>query len=147
MKATYRVLAHLIALMVVIQAAGIALGVFGLIHDVDDGKIVDKDYEGNIGFTIHFFGGQLIIPVLAIALLIVSFFAKVPGGVKWALIVFGVVVLQIALAFVSFGVWAVGGLHAINAFVLLGVAEITARRVNGAEAAKPEAPTGAAATA
>ena len=28
-----------------------------------------------------------------------SFFAKIPGGTKWALIVFGVVVLQYALAF------------------------------------------------
>ena len=45
------------------------------------------------------------MPVLGLILLIVSFFAAkvVPGARKWAGIVFGLIVLQVALAFVSFG--------------------------------------------
>ena len=34
--------------------------------------------------------GQFLIPLLGLALLIVSFFAAVNGGVKWAAIIFGV---------------------------------------------------------
>jgi hypothetical protein len=146
MKTAYRVLARLIALCVVIQAAAIALGVFGLIHDVDNGKIIDENYEGNVGFGLHWIFGMMAIPLLAIVFLVFSFFAKVPGGVKWAGIVFGLVVLQVALAFVSFGVWGVGALHGINALVLLFVSDYAARRVNAAERA-PVAPAGASAAA
>jgi hypothetical protein len=128
MRSTYRVLAGLIALCVVLQASFIAGGWFGAIKDMDDGAVFDKNSEGNIGHGLHAIFGMNVIPLLAIALLIVSFFAKVPGGVKWALIVFGVVVLQIALAFLSFGVPGVGALHGINAIALLSVAVMAARR-------------------
>jgi hypothetical protein len=95
---------------------------------MDDGLVIDKNYEGNIGHTLHGQIGMMVIPLLAIALLIVSFFAHIAGGVKWAAIVFGLVALQIALAFLSFGVPAIGALHGLNAFALLAVAAIAGRR-------------------
>jgi hypothetical protein len=128
MRATYRVLAGLVAIGVVLQAMFIALAWFTAIKDLDDGLVIDKNYDGNTGHMLHGQFGMMIIPLLALVLLIVSFFAKVPGGVKWALIVFGVVVLQIALAFLSFGVPGVGALHGINAIALLSVAVMAARR-------------------
>ena len=42
--------------------------------------------------------GTFVVPLVALLLLIISFFAKIPGGIKWALIVFGVTVVQYALA-------------------------------------------------
>ncbi len=53
-----------------------------------------------------------------------SFFAAkdVPGARKWAGIVFGLIVLQVALAFVAFGAPIVGALHGINALAILGTA-------------------------
>ena len=103
MKSAYRVLAYLIAFGVVLQAAWMALGGFTMIKEVNDGLIVNKNYEVNFGQGMHGLFGTMVIPALAILLLIISFFAKVNGGVKWAAIVFGVVVLQIALAFLAFG--------------------------------------------
>lgn len=130
MKSTYRVLAFLIAAAVVLQAMWIVLGNFIMIHDVEEeGLVVDKNYEANFAQVMHGNFGMMVIPLLAILLLIISFFAKVPGGVKWALIVFGLVALQITLAFVSFGVPAVGALHALNAFALMGCAAMAGRRV------------------
>ena len=41
---------------------------------------------------------------------------------KWAGIVFGVIVLQVALAFAAFSAPIIGALHGINALVLLGAA-------------------------
>jgi Family of unknown function (DUF6220) len=146
MRSTYRVLAGLIALCVVLQASFIAGGWFGAIKDMDDGAVFDKNSEGNIGHGLHAIFGMNVIPLLAIALLIVSFFAKVPGGVKWAAIVFGVVALQFMLAFIAFSVPVIGALHGANAIVLLGVAGYASRR-GGRAAPAPastEAPTAGA---
>lgn len=135
MRATYRVLAGLVAIGVVLQAMFIAVGWFTALHDLDGGLVIDKNYDGNYGHVLHGQVGTLAIPLIALALLIVSFFAKVPGGIRWALYVVGLVVLQIALAFVSFGAPVVGLLHGLNAFALLGVAALASRRAAGAPAA------------
>src|SRR5262245_30288710 len=101
MRSTYRVLAGLVALGVVLQAAFIAGGTFGIFHDADKGVAFDKN-SLNVGQLAHSITGSTLIPLAALVLLIVSFFAKVPGGVKWAAIVFGLVVVQVLLAYVSY---------------------------------------------
>ncbi|TDW88238.1 MULTISPECIES: DUF6220 domain-containing protein [Kribbella] len=128
MRSVYRALAGLIAILVVVQAMAIALAWFTVIKDVDGGLVFDKNSDANVGHMIHTIVGSGVIPLLAILLLIVSFFAKVDGGVKWALYVFGLVALQFGLAALSFGVSAVGALHGLNAFALLAVAGMAARR-------------------
>jgi hypothetical protein len=137
MRATYRVLALLIAAGVVVQAAFIAVAWFQVIHELDSGSVFDKNYEGNWGHTGHTVVGSGVIPLLAIVLLILSFFARIPGGVKWAAITFGVVALQFLFAALSFGAPIVGLLHGANAFVLAGVASIAARKARLAETATP----------
>jgi len=125
----YRVLAGLVAVGVVLLAMFIALGWFTAIKDMDDGLVIDKNYDGNTGHMLHGQFGMMVIPIIALLLLIVSFFAKVQGGVRWALYVVGLVILQIALAFLSFGVAPViGALHGLNAFALAAVASLAARR-------------------
>jgi hypothetical protein len=134
MRSVYRVLAGLIAIGVVVQAMSIALAWFTVLKDTDDGLVFDKNSDANLGHLIHSIVGSGVIPLLAILLLIVAFFAKVEGGVRWALYVFGLVVLQFALAAVSFSAPAVGALHGLNAFALLGVASMAARRAAAAPA-------------
>jgi Family of unknown function (DUF6220) len=137
MRATYRVLALLIAAGVVVQAAVIAFAWFQVINDTESGGVFDKNNEGNWGHVAHGVIGSMIIPVLAIVLLILSFFARIPGGVKWAAITFGVVALQVLLAFLSFAAPIVGILHGLNAFALAAVASIAARKAREAEPAAP----------
>jgi hypothetical protein len=134
MRATYRVLAGLVSVGVLVQAMSIAVGWFTALKDVDGGLVIDKNYDGNWGHSVHSIVGSMIIPLLAILLLIVSFFAKVDGGVKWALYVFGLVALQIAFAFAAFAAPVVGALHGANALALLAVAGLAARRAAGAPA-------------
>jgi hypothetical protein len=121
-KQTYRVISGLIALGVLVQAGAIAAGWFTAIHDVDNGLVIDKNYDGNAFHGIHGFVGFNIMPLLGLVLLIVSFFAakSVPGARKWAGIVFGLIVLQVALALFAFSVPALGALHGINALAVLG---------------------------
>ncbi|GAB2634102.1 hypothetical protein [Kribbella swartbergensis] len=128
MKSVYRALAGLIAIGVVVQAMAIALAWFTAIKDMDEGAVFDKNSDLNFGHEAHGTIGMMVMPALALLLLIVSFFAKVEGGIKWALFVVGLVALQITLAFVSFGAPVVGTLHGLNAFVLAGVASVAARK-------------------
>lgn len=135
MKQAYRVLAMLVAVGVMLQAAAVAFGMFGLIKWVENGGTLDKSTElnsslgGYAGFALHGTGGIMIVPAIALLFLISSFFAKVPGGVKWGLIVFGVTVLQVALGLLSHTVAGLGWLHGANALVLFGVAVTAAMRV------------------
>lgn len=127
MKSTYRVLAYVIAGLVVLQAVWIALSSFTVIKAVDSGRTINEDAAG-IGAVLHGFGGMYAIPLVTIALVVVSFFAKVTGGVKWALFILLAVAVQITLAFLSFGVPQIGALHGLNAFVIIALSLIAGTR-------------------
>ena len=138
----YRILAYTIAVLVVVQVMAIAWAFFGLTAWItDDGGVVNKAYlesEGDEmqftaewGFAIHmFFNGMVLIPLVSLALLITSFFAKVPRGILWALGIFGLIVLQvILLPMLSSELGAgFGALHGLNALVLLALAIQAGRR-------------------
>jgi hypothetical protein len=154
MRKTYTVLAWAITVLVVVQAMAIAFALFGLGKWVEDGGTFDKaamesdkgiGFTGEVGFMIHGMFGEMLIPLVAIALLVVSFFTKVPGATKWAGFVLLDIVVQIALAFISFGAPVIGPLHALNAFVLAMLGVLAARRV-GAVATTTAAPAPSAVT-
>ena len=71
----------------------------------------------------------MIIPLLALLLLVFSFFAKVPGGVKWAAIVLLLVVVQATLGIAGHSVPFLGALHGLNALLLFTAAIYTGLRV------------------
>jgi hypothetical protein len=132
MRATYRVLGIAISVMVVLQASFIAFGVFDVRKQVDDNGSIGEDAVGDIaGFGLHSLGA-MVVSLLVIALLIVSFFVKVPGAIQWAAIVFGVTLLQWILAIFAFPAPIVGLLHGINAFAIAGTASVAARKISQA---------------
>ena len=143
MRTAYRVVAYLIAAEVVIQAAAIAYALFGLGAWIQGGGVLDKaamesqssDFSGAGGFALHGINGEMIVPLLALVLLVVSFFTGVRGAAKWAGIVVGVVVLQILLGVFGDGLPFLGILHGANALVLFVVAVIAARLTAGAVSA------------
>jgi hypothetical protein len=99
-----------------------------------DGAALDsRHFPGAGGANLHSIGAG-VVSLLALLLLISSFFAKIPGGVKWALIVFGFTVLQWAFAILAFIVSSLGFLHGINALALFGCAAMAAMRVRRATA-------------
>ena len=64
----------------------------------------------------------------ALALLIVSFFAKIPHGVRWAVIVLVSTIVQIALGTLSRLLAPIGAVHGAVALVLFSVAVMAAMR-------------------
>ncbi|HET8560319.1 MAG TPA: hypothetical protein VFL69_07355 [Marmoricola sp.] len=148
MRAAYKFLAYAIPVLVAVQAAAIAFAFFGLGAWIEDGHQLTKSsmdaqpkFVGDLGFAVHSIDGQLLIPVVALALLIVSFFAKVPGASKWAAFVLLDVVLQIALAFIAFAAPVVGMLHGLNALFLAWLGWNAAHRLAtaGERASQPAA--------
>lgn len=143
MRGTYRVVSGLIALAVVFQAAMIAFGTFGVIHEIESGTVLTSDTDvPNAGPMLHGIGGTVVIPLLTLVLLVVSFFARVRGGVRRASLLLLAVAVQITLGFAGFETPAAGLLHGANAFVILTLAVLAAR---AAGARAPARPTGDAA--
>jgi heme A synthase len=137
MKSAYRVLAWIIAAEVAIQAMVMVFAIAGLIQWIDRGGVLDRAaMESNeslfpevVGFMIHALNGMMVIPALALILLILSFFTKVPGGVKWAALVLLLVIVQVTLGFLGHGASIFGALHGLNALLLFSVAVMAGLRV------------------
>lgn len=130
MRGVYRFLAGLIALEVVVQAATMAFGVAALVLWVDEGNSFDKallenedaEFDGLAGLIMHGINGMMVIPLLALLLLIVSFFAKVPKGILWAGLVLLFTVVQVVLGLLGHSYAIAGGIHGANALLLFGLA-------------------------
>lgn len=146
MRTAYRVLAYLVALEVVIQAAAIAYAISGLGNWIQDGGVLDKatmesesvNFTGFIGFIVHGLNGQFLVPLIGLLLLIVSFFAKVPRGVVWAGLLFLLIIVQVLLGiFARGGLPMLGLLHGLNALVLFTIALVAARQASSPAGAAP----------
>jgi len=153
MKTAYRVFGYLIAALVVVQAAAVAYGFFGLGKWIENGGTLDKaamesdttSFTGDVGLAVHGMFGVFVIPFIALLFIICALFAKIPGGMKWALITFATVVVQVVLGLAAHSVPLLGLLHGIIALALFGVGVTAAMRVTKAVAAGSD--VAAAATA
>jgi heme A synthase len=143
MKTAYRVLAFAIAALVAIQAAAIGYAVFAQLNWIDNGGTVDKasieSAPGTAAYIFHALDGGVVL-LIALALLIVSFFAKIPQGVRWAVIVLIATVVQIALGTLSHMLAAIGAVHGAAALVLFGVAVMAAMRARKPAAVEEAVP-------
>jgi uncharacterized membrane protein YphA (DoxX/SURF4 family) len=144
MRTTYKVLAYLVAAEVVIQAMAVVWAMAGLGKWVQEGGVLDKalmESEGTpfpeiAGFIVHGINGTFVIPAIALVLVILSFFTKVRGAIKWAIIVFVLTVLQGQLGYLGHEVTAVAAIHGLNALALFGTALYAGRRMRTAPPSK-----------
>jgi hypothetical protein len=140
MRTAYKVLAYLVAAEVAIQATVMVWAIAGLGVWVDGGGVLDKSimesqatpFTEVFGFIVHGINGTFVIPAIALLLLIVSFFTKVRGTIKWAVIVFVLVVAQGQIGFLGHEFALAGALHGLNALALFAVALHTGRRIRTA---------------
>jgi hypothetical protein len=152
-KKAFRILNYVISAEVLIQAAMIAWAIFGLSKYIDDGGVVNKDkiegdtmlFDGEWGFAVHGLNGTFLIPLIGLALLIVAFFAKIPGGVRHAAILFVLIIVQaFVLPILAGGAPFVGMLHGANALAILGMS-VYGGRVGAEAVAAPATPAAPAA--
>ncbi|VXC26504.1 conserved membrane hypothetical protein [Microbacterium sp. 8M] len=144
MRWVYVVLAWLVAAGVFVQAGSLAFAHVGLDNYIDHGGSVDSAFVeasqagsvsviGDAGFATHAANGMMVLPVLALLLLISSFFVRGKSAKLWALLVVALIALQITVAFTMFDMPYLGIVHGVNALAILLVAitaALRARRVS-----------------
>jgi hypothetical protein len=140
MRTAYKVLAYIVAAEVAIQAMAMVWAIAGLVKWVDAGGVFDKslmESEGTpftevFGIIVHAINGTFVIPAIALLLLIVSFFTKVRGAIKWGAIVFLLTVAQGQIGFLGHEFPLADALHGLNALALFASALYAGRRMRNA---------------
>jgi hypothetical protein len=149
MRTAYKVLAYLVAAEVAVQAMVMVWAIAGLGKwivggGVLDGSVIESGgtlpFPEFFGIIVHGINGTFVVPGLALLLLIVSFFTKVRGAIKWAAIVLALVVVQGLLGILGHEFTAAAAVHGLNALALFGVALYAGRRLRAATAAAVEQP-------
>lgn len=146
MRKAFRILADLVAIGVAVQSMAMVWAIAGLFAWIDDGGTISKqvldswddnppDFQGAAGFAIHGMIGMMVIPVLGLALLVVAFFADVPGGVKWAGVVAVSIIVQVAAGLAGEDLPWLGLVHGLNAFALFAAALFAARAAHPSQTA------------
>ena len=142
MRTAYKVLAYIVAAEVAVQAMVMVWAIAGLGVWIDSGGVFDKSimeseaipFTEVIGILVHGINGAFVVPAIALLLLIVSFFTRVRGAIKWAIVVFVLVVVQGQIGFLGHEFPLAGALHGLNALALFTVALYTGRRLRTAAA-------------
>jgi hypothetical protein len=120
-NALYRGWSALMFLLIIIQVGLAGYGAFAIARDVEDAKTIDEDkFEDYFG--IHMGFGYLVLAAGLIFLLI-----GLAGGIgRWRLgrhgLLFGLLVIQVILAWIGGSVPELGFLHPINALLIFTVA-------------------------
>lgn len=138
-RGIYRVWVTILTAAVVLQIFFAGAGAFDTADKVSsEGAVVDeKSLEDSFGAHI---GLGYLIFLGTLVLLLVSLGTRDRKRIYRSLGVVGLLVLQILLAWFGEGVpWVFGGLHPLNAFVILGfLASITYREWKTKEVEAPE---------
>ena len=121
MRAVYRIWATLLLILVIVQVGLAGYGAFYAANKLDDdGSTIDEDVFSD-GFGIHIGVGYLVV----LAGLIFLVIGVIAGVGRWRLgrhgVVSGLLILQLPLAWIGYGVPAVGILHPVNALLIFGL--------------------------
>src|SRR5512133_4213643 len=139
-RGIYRIWATILTAAVVLQIFFAGYGAFDTADKVSsDGAVVDeKSFEDSFGAHI---GLGYLIFLGTLVFLLISFGTRDRKRIYRSLGVVGLLVLQILLAWTGGAVpYVFGGLHPLNAFVILGLlASIAYREWKSVRAESPEA--------
>jgi hypothetical protein len=118
--------------MVVVQIAFAGYGAFDAASKTQDGGSIDED-AFNDSFGLHLGFGYLVVLAGLITLLLALVARPGKARVIHALVIFVLLIVQVLLAWFAYGLPGVfGGLHPLNAFLILGaVGALTMREWRG----------------
>ena len=125
MSAVYKYLAGLTFVAVLVQIGFAGYGAFSVAKDVgenDETGVVNQDKFDDV-FGIHAGFGYLVI-LLGLLLLIVALVGR--HRIKHSAILFGLLIVQLLLAWIGYGVPWIGFFHPINAMLIAGLSGMLA---------------------
>lgn len=129
MNSAFRIWASLVSLAIIAQVGLASYGAFHAVDESDDKGTIGKNAVSD-GFSAHAALGYIIL-LAALILLALALLARRAGGadrVKWSAAIFGLIVVQILLAFAGGASAWLGVLHGMNALAVAGVAGSLAGR-------------------
>jgi uncharacterized membrane protein YphA (DoxX/SURF4 family) len=137
MRTAYKLLAYAVAAEVAIQAMAVVWAMAGLGKWIEQGGVADASlmeseaipFPEVAGFIIHGINGTFVVPIIALALMVLSFFTRQRRAIVVAVAVFVLTVLQGQLGFLGHEIPGIGALHGLNALILFATALYAARGV------------------
>jgi hypothetical protein len=132
LRTVFRYWLWLFLAMVVLQIAFAGYGAFDVANKTDNGGAVDETSFSD-SFGPHAAFGYLVVLAGLITLLMAAAAKAGRSRVIHSAVIFGLLILQVLLAWFGFGVpYVFGALHPINAFLILGaVGALTMREWRG----------------
>jgi hypothetical protein len=134
--AVYKYLSALVFLAVVVQIGFAGYGAFSVAKDTDGDGVVDEKRFDDV-FGIHAGFGYLVI-LAGLVLLVVALIGR--HRIKVSLILAGLLIVQLFLAWIGYEVPWIGFFHPINAMVIAGLTAFIVTSVfrgRGAAAVSP----------
>jgi hypothetical protein len=122
-RAAFKYLVGLFVAGVVVQVGLAGVGAFHTVSKNDDGALA-KEKAGD-WFGPHAAVGYVLV-LISLILLIVALAARDGRLRRGAGLLFGLMIVQVLLAWLGDGVWALGFLHPINALAILAVSGMLA---------------------
>jgi hypothetical protein len=118
-QSVYRYWAWIVFIAVCLQIAFAGYGAFFVANAVDDNPVDQDKFDD--GFGLHVGFGYLVV-LLVLIFLLIAFAARVGKQrlIKNA-VLFGLLILQVVLAWIGESVAALGFLHPINALAIFGL--------------------------
>ena len=143
MRTVYRYWISIVAAAVLVQIAFAGYGAFYAAHKIDDETTIDEDIFMD-GFGLHTGFGYLVV-LMGLLALVFALLARPGRRTVWMTAgLFGLLVLQVLLAWFGFEVPAIGAFHPLNALLIAALAGTLASqewRIARAEATPRPEPT------
>jgi Family of unknown function (DUF6220) len=118
-EAVYRVWAAIVAAAVIVQIGFAGYGAFYVAHKVDDAPVNEDIFTD--GWGLHAGFGYLVV-LLGLLLVLFALAARIgKRRVLRTLALFGLMILQVLLAWFGFEIPVIGTFHPINAFLILAL--------------------------
>jgi hypothetical protein len=118
-KAVYRYWAWIVFAAVCLQIGFAGYGAFFVANAVDDNPVNEDKFED--GFGLHIGFGYLVV-LLVLIYLLIAFGARVgKQRIIRNAVLFGLLILQVLLAWFGGAVPAIGFFHPLNALVIAGL--------------------------
>lgn len=121
MRTVYRYWISIVAAAVLVQIAFAGYGAFYAAHKIDDETTIDEDIFMD-GFGLHTGFGYLVV-LMGLLALVFALLARPGRRTVWMTAgLFGLLVLQVLLAWFGFEVPAIGAFHPLNALLIAALA-------------------------
>ena len=119
LQPVYRFWAWLVFAAIILQVGFSGYGAFYVAHKVDKGTVDENKFED--GFGLHAGFGYLVV-LLGLILLVLALAGRVRGRrLGMTGLLFGLLIVQVLLAWFGFDVPVIGFFHPINALALFAL--------------------------